>query len=144
GIIPVITLARPAEDAIRNSIQHKETGSYLAIDPIIAQRILDSIGKAITMFEGGSRPVLLSAPQIRPYVRSLTERYYPALAIISHNEVTPNLKVRSLGTVTLEARITSDVTLWVNGYHEAQPRYTWTGPPVTYVTGELAVVNTNR
>ncbi len=103
GIIPVITLARSTEDAIRNSIQHKETGSYLAIDPIIAQRILDSVGKSITLFEGGSRPVLLSAPQIRPYVRSLTERYYPALAIISHNEVTPNLKVRSLGTVTLDA-----------------------------------------
>jgi flagellar biosynthesis protein FlhA len=103
GVIPVITLARPAEDAIRNSIQHKETGSYLAIDPIIAQRILDSIGKCITLFEGGSRPVLLSTPQIRPYVRSLTERYYPALAILSHNEVVPNLKIRSLGTVTLDA-----------------------------------------
>jgi flagellar biosynthesis protein FlhA len=103
GIIPVITLSRPAEDAIRNSVQHKETGSYLAIDPIIAQRILDSIGKGISLFEGGSRPVLLSAPQIRPYVRSLTERYYPALAVLSHNEVTPNLKVRSLGTVTLDA-----------------------------------------
>ena len=103
GIIPVITLARPAEEAIRGSIQHKETGSYLAIDPIIAQRILDSIGRCIPLFEGGSRPVLLSAPQIRPYVRSLTERYYPALAIISHNEVVPNLKIRSLGTVTLDA-----------------------------------------
>lgn len=103
GVIPVITLARPAEDAIRNSIQHKETGAYLAIDPIIAQRILDSIGKGINLFEGGSRPVLLSAPQIRPYVRSLTERYYPALTVISHNEVTPHLKVRSLGTVTLDA-----------------------------------------
>ena len=103
GIIPVITLARVAEDAIRNAVQHKESGSYLAIDPIIAQRILDSIGKGITLFEGGSRPVLLSAPQIRPYVRSLTERYYPALAIISHNEVSPNLKVRSLGTVNLDA-----------------------------------------
>ena len=103
GVIPVITLARPAEDAIRNAIQHKESGSYLAIDPIIAQRILDSIGKSLTLFEGGSRPVLLSAPQIRPYVRSLTERYYPALAIISHNEVVPNLKIRSLGTVTLDA-----------------------------------------
>ncbi len=103
GIIPVITLARVAEDAIRNAVQHKESGSYLAIDPIIAQRILDSIGKGINLFEGGSRPVLLAAPQIRPYVRSLTERYYPALAIISHNEVSPNLKVRSLGTVNLDA-----------------------------------------
>ncbi len=103
GVIPVITLGKPAEDAIRNGIQHKETGSYLSIDPIIAQRILDGIGKAMPLFEGGSRPTLLSAPQIRPYVRNLTERYYPALTILSHNEITPNLKIRSLGTVNLDA-----------------------------------------
>ena len=103
GVIPIITLSKPAEDAIANSVQHKETGSYLSIDPKIAQQILDSIGKAITLFEGGSRPTLLSAPQIRPHVRSLTERYYPALTVISHNEISPNLKVRSLGTVTINA-----------------------------------------
>jgi flagellar biosynthesis protein FlhA len=103
GVIPVITLAKPAEDAIRNGIQHKETGSFLSIDPVIAQRILDNIGKVIQLFDGGSRPTLLSAPQIRPYVRNLTERYYPALTILSHNEITPNLKIRSLGTVKLDA-----------------------------------------
>ncbi|GAB6192659.1 flagellar biosynthesis protein FlhA [Desulfocastanea catecholica] len=103
GVIPVITLAKPAEDAIRNGIQHKETGSYLSIDPVIAQRILDGIGKAIQLFDGGSRPALLSAPQIRPYVRNLTERYFPTLTILSHNEITPNLKIRSLGTVKLDA-----------------------------------------
>jgi flagellar biosynthesis protein FlhA len=103
GVIPVITLAKAAEDAIRNAVQHKESGSYLAIDPLIAQRILDGIGRAIGQFEGGGRPTLLAAPQIRPYVRSLTERYYPSLAVISHNEVVPSLKVRSLGTVNLDA-----------------------------------------
>ena len=103
GVIPIITLAKPVEDAILNSVQHKETGSYLSIDPKIAQQILDSLGKAITLFEGGSKPTLLSAPQIRPHVRSLTERYYPSLTVISHNEIIPNLKVRSLGTVTLNA-----------------------------------------
>ena len=100
-VITVITLAQTVEDAIKNSIQHKETGSYLAIDPIIAQRILDSIGKIIGQFTATNRPALLSSPQIRPYVRSLTERYYPALTIISHNEIVPNLKVKSLGVVTI-------------------------------------------
>jgi len=103
GVIACITLAKAAEDAIQNSIQHKDTGSYLAIDPTIAQRILDGIGEAIVLFDSGSRPTLLATPQIRPYVRNLTERYYPALTVISHNEVTPNLKIRSLGTVTLDA-----------------------------------------
>ncbi len=104
NVIPVITLSKPVEDAIQNSIQHKEQGSYLAIDPDTAQKILDSIGVNIDLFEGGHRPALLSAPQIRPHVRSLTERYYPALTIISHNEIAPNLKIKSLGTVTLDGR----------------------------------------
>ncbi len=103
GVIPLITLSKEAEETVQNSIQHRETGSYLAIDPGVAQQILDSIGEAIPLFEGGARPTLLVAPQIRPHVRSLTERYYPALAVISHNEITPNLKVRSLGTVTIDA-----------------------------------------
>ncbi len=103
-VIPVITLSKPVEDAIQGSIQHKEQGSYLAIDPATAQKILDSIGENIELFEGGQRPAILAAPQIRPHVRSLTERYYPALTIISHNEVASNLKIQSLGTVTLDAR----------------------------------------
>jgi flagellar biosynthesis protein FlhA len=103
GVIPLITLAKPVEDAISKAIQHKESGSYLAIDPNTAQNILDSIGQAIGLFSGGQRPTLLAAPQIRPHVRKLTERYYPSLTVLSHNEITPNLKVRSLGTVTLDA-----------------------------------------
>jgi flagellar biosynthesis protein FlhA len=103
GVISLITLAKEVEDAVQSAVQHRETGTYLAIDPKIAQKILDSVGQAIPLFEGGTRPTLLAAPQIRPHVRSLTERYYPALAVLSHNEITPNLKVRSLGTVTLNA-----------------------------------------
>jgi flagellar biosynthesis protein FlhA len=101
--ISVITLAKPVEDTILNSIQHREQGSYLAIDPKTAQVILDSVGEAIGLFDGGRRPTLLAAPQIRPHVRSLMERYFPALVVISHNEITPNLKVKSLGTVTFNA-----------------------------------------
>jgi flagellar biosynthesis protein FlhA len=101
--ISVITLAKPVEDTILNSIQHREQGSYLAIDPKTAQVILDSIGEAVGLFDGGRRPTLLAAPQIRPHVRSLIERYFPALVVISHNEIAQNLKVKSLGTVTLNA-----------------------------------------
>jgi len=101
GVIPLITLAKPVEDAIAAAVQHKESGSYLSIDPKIAQNILDSIGQGLPLFEGEQRPVLLAAPQIRPHVRSLIERYFPNLFVLSHNEIAPNLKIRSLATVTL-------------------------------------------
>jgi flagellar biosynthesis protein FlhA len=102
-VIPLISLAKSVEDEISQSIQHKETGSFLAIDPEKAQLILDSIGKLIPLFDGGQRPTLLAAPQIRPHVRKLTERYYPQLVVISHNEILPNIKIRSIGSVNVDA-----------------------------------------
>lgn len=48
------------------------------------------------------------------------------------------------GTVTIQATITFRVTLWVNGFTEAQPDYTYTGPALTFRTGELNAVNTNH
>lgn len=101
--IPLLTLSKPVEDAVLDAVQHKETGSYLAIDPQLAQKILDAIGQAVPLFQGGQKPVLLAAPQIRPHVRKLTERYYPGLIVISHNEILPTFKVKSLGTVTIDA-----------------------------------------
>ena len=69
----------------------------------MAQSILDSIGRAITLFDGGSNPPCSPLPRSDRMSVSLTERYYPSLVVLSHNEITPNLKVRSLGTVTLDA-----------------------------------------
>jgi len=103
NVIPLITLDQKVEDEIASSIQHKETGSYLAIDPAKAQLILDSIGEAIPLFEGGQRPTLLAAPQIRPHVRKLTERYYPQLVVLSHNEILPNIKIKSIGSINFNA-----------------------------------------
>ncbi len=103
NVIPLITLDKQVEDEIAGSVQHKETGSYLAIAPAKAQLILDSIGEALSLFEGGQRPTLLAAPQIRPHVRKLTERYYPQLVVLSHNEILPNIKIKSIGTINLNA-----------------------------------------
>ena len=48
------------------------------------------------------------------------------------------------GTVTIQARITYDVTFWANGYTEALADYTWVSPAATFATGELSAVNTNN
>ena len=103
GTIPVITLDRSVEETIQNSIQHRESGSYLALDPQVAQKILDSLSSLVAGFAGAQQPVLLVTPQIRPHVRRLTERYFPSMAVLSHNEITANIKIKSIGTVTINA-----------------------------------------
>jgi len=103
GTIQVITMDPKVEEIIQNSIQHREHGSYLALDPQVAQKILDSLSSLLSSFPGGQQPVLLVVPQIRPHVRRLTERYFPSLAVLSHNEIASNMKIKSLGTVTIDA-----------------------------------------
>jgi len=62
--------------------------------------LINSLNQSLQKFAGAT-PVLLCTPTIRLHVKRLTERYLPGLAIISHNEIAPHLKVRSVGTVTV-------------------------------------------
>ena len=99
----VLTMDRKVEETIQTAIQHRERGSYLALDPKTAQKILDSLNTLLSSAVGMQQPVLLVLPQIRPHVRRLTERYFPNLMVLSHNEITSQIRIQSIGTVTIDA-----------------------------------------
>ena len=103
GTMSVMTMDRKVEETIQSAIQHRERGSFLALDPKIAQKILDTLNNLITANTSGMQPVLLVQPQVRPHVRRLTERYFPNLAVLSHNEITSQVRIQSIGTVTINA-----------------------------------------
>ncbi|WP_428253585.1 flagellar biosynthesis protein FlhA [Geoalkalibacter sp.] len=102
GVLPVLTFARDVEARIQDAVQQSGQGSYLALDPPSAQNILSALGETIQQYAAGD-PVLLCPPAIRAHVKRLTERYLPNLMVISHNEVAPDLKIRSVGTVKANA-----------------------------------------
>ncbi|MBJ6801210.1 flagellar biosynthesis protein FlhA [Geomonas propionica] len=100
----VLTLDHEIEEAIIDSVQLSEQGSYLAIDPHVAQRVLAAIRRNAEQFDAiGALPVLMASPSIRRHVKKLTERFMPNLAVISHNEIPPNIKIQSLGVVVINA-----------------------------------------
>ncbi|MBU5611504.1 flagellar biosynthesis protein FlhA [Geomonas azotofigens] len=100
----VLTLDHDIEEAIVDSVQLSEQGSYLAIDPHVAQRVLAAIRRNAEQFDAiGALPVLMASPSIRRHVKKLTERFMPNLAVISHNEIPPNIKIQSLGVVVINA-----------------------------------------
>ncbi len=101
--IPVLTMDQTVEETIQNAIQHREHGSFLALEPQVAQKILDSLATLVNSFPAGQQPALLAIPQTRFHIRRLTERYFPNLSILSHNEIAANMKIKSLGTVTIDA-----------------------------------------
>ena len=100
----VLSLDREVEETIADAVQLSEQGSYLAIEPNTAQRLLATIRRNAEKFDSsGALPVLMASPTIRRHVKKLTERFMPNLAVISHNEIPPNIKIQSLGVVVLNA-----------------------------------------
>jgi flagellar biosynthesis protein FlhA len=100
----VMTMDREVEETIAEAVQLSEQGSYLAIEPATAQRILTAIRRNSEQFDNiGALPVLMASPTIRRHVKKLTERYMANLAVISHNEIPPNIKIQALGVVVLNA-----------------------------------------
>jgi len=47
----------------------------------------------------GEVPVLLTSPVVRPYVRSIVERFRPQTFVMSQNEIHPSARLRTLGQV---------------------------------------------
>jgi flagellar biosynthesis protein FlhA len=102
GRIEVITLDPAVEQIISSSITQTEHGSYLAIEPSTAQRILRNIqevSKNVSL--RGIQPVILTAPVTRFYLRKLVEQISPDIVVLSYNELLPNIEVISVGTVKL-------------------------------------------
>ena len=90
------------EDMVRGAIKQTSAGSYLALDPDSVQLIIQSMKKVITPTPaGGQPPVLLTAIDVRRFVRKLIESEFPDLPVISYQEVVPEIKIQPLGRIQL-------------------------------------------
>ena len=100
----LVTMDREVEELVTEGIQPSDQGSFLAIEPAQAQQIIASIRTLVDRFGMyGAQPVLLASPSIRRHVKKLIERFLPHVAVLSHNEIPQNVKIQSLGVVTVHA-----------------------------------------
>ncbi|HOS98012.1 MAG TPA: flagellar biosynthesis protein FlhA, partial [Deltaproteobacteria bacterium] len=104
NVISVMALDPAIDGLISSSIQHTEHGSYLALDPEKSQKILMTLNKEVnSVGKQGLVPILLTSPISRSYVKRLTERYMPDLVVLSHNEIPPEVTIKNLGLVRIDA-----------------------------------------
>ncbi|MEC9281868.1 MAG: flagellar biosynthesis protein FlhA [Bdellovibrionota bacterium] len=100
GLIPVLSLSPYLEETVSNSLLQTEDGIQLVMDPNVAQSMITEIAKMIeTNPEIAGQPVLLTSPSIRRHIRRLTERFIPQLQVVSHNELSIDANISSVGTV---------------------------------------------
>ncbi len=102
GDIPLFTLDKDVEEAIADGLMETDQGIQLSVEPTITQSILASLNEKVEQAnEMGEKMVVLCSPLIRQHFKKLTEKFLPNLVVVAHNELSPNINIRSLGTVRL-------------------------------------------
>jgi flagellar biosynthesis protein FlhA len=100
GNITVVMLSPEIEDKISHSIQHTEFESFLSVDPNWVQKVVRSVQKYIGTFTSrGLQPIVLCSPGSRIHFRKVLEKFIPNIIVLSHNEITHDVNIKSLGIV---------------------------------------------
>ncbi len=98
--LPVINVDPRLDQKIASAIQQTPQGAYLALDPLLAQRIFVAVRQAVERVSvRGISPVILCSLAIRPHLRKLLERMFPSLAVLSSSDVAAQVQLQSLDTV---------------------------------------------
>lgn len=100
GVLPVVTLEQDVEDVLLNSVQHTEHGSYLSVEPKVANTIMKSVSKEMQkLMAKGFQPIVLCSPQLRRHFRRMVEQFAPSLIVLSHSELSSHISFQSFGKV---------------------------------------------
>jgi flagellar biosynthesis protein FlhA len=100
GFVPLLTLSPEWEQAFNESLLGDGEERQLAMAPSQLQEFITSVRENFEKFgEVGETPVLMTSPSIRPYVRSVIERFRPQTIVMSQNEIHPKARIRTLGQV---------------------------------------------
>ena len=102
NLLPIISLAPAIENAFQESIKRTDNGSYLAMEPGLAHKIIQAINKAAEkgiVAEG--QPVLLTSPVIRQHLSQLLARFLPTMPVISQAEIPADIRLESVAMVEI-------------------------------------------
>ncbi len=102
GEILLLTLDRKIEETVAGGIIQTDQGQQLSLDPEFVRELVRSLGQqAQEMAAAAGSTVILCSPLIRSHLKQLVDRFLPAVTVLSHNEITPNVSVKSFATVRL-------------------------------------------
>ncbi len=100
GIVVLLSLSPQWEQNFAEALSGTGDERQLSMPP---SQLQDFITQLRNAFERqammGEMPVLLTSPGIRPYVRSIIERFRPSTVVMSQNEIHAKAKIKTVGQV---------------------------------------------
>jgi flagellar biosynthesis protein FlhA len=100
--INVMNLDSRLEELVSNSLLQTDQGVQLVMDPRAASDMIEGIASTIERHpEIAGQPILLVSPTTRRHISKLTNRFIPQLVVLSHNEISTDVNIRSVATVEI-------------------------------------------
>ncbi len=100
----VLTLSPQVEEQIQSSVTEAAGGTICAPPPEFVQELVRQLHEGMQQLAAmGHEPVVLTAPQVRRYVRALVGQELPTLAVLSHAEIVAGVRVKNIATITVPA-----------------------------------------
>jgi flagellar biosynthesis protein FlhA len=100
GYLPLIALSAKWEQAFAESLVGQGEERSLAMQP---SKLSEFMGAVRNAFERaaheGESPVLVTSAAIRPFVRSLVERFRAQTTVLSQAEIHPRARLKTVGSV---------------------------------------------
>jgi len=100
NMLPLVTLSPRWEQSFAEALVGQGEEKQLAMQPSKLQEFIASVRDTFEEAgRAGEVPVLLTSPGVRPYVRSIIERFRPQTFVMSQNEIHPRIRLRTLGSI---------------------------------------------
>jgi flagellar biosynthesis protein FlhA len=100
GIIPLVSLSPQWEQAFAESLAGQGDERHLSMAPTRLQEFIQAVRATFERLAArGETPVLLTSPGVRPFVRSIIERFRAVTVVMSQSEIHPKARIKTLGTI---------------------------------------------
>ncbi len=100
GYLPLIALSARWEQAFAESIVGTGEDRSLAMQPSKLSEFMTGVRNAFERAaQEGEAPVLVTSAAIRPFVRSLVERFRSQTTVLSQAEIHPRARLKTVGSV---------------------------------------------
>jgi flagellar biosynthesis protein FlhA len=98
GELPAFLFDPKLEQTVQGGIEHSEIMMRVALAPQTIRDLIERVARAVGVLQGPA--VLVCSTSVRFALRQIVETELPLLAVVSHAEIPPQVKVVSLGAVS--------------------------------------------
>ena len=99
GKLRILALAPRWQQQLSGAVQATDQGPILALEPGLAQSLLQELARTMERVATQGLPALLVPGRLRLPLRRLVERHLPTLIVVSYEEVPPQVTVQTIGVV---------------------------------------------